>query len=189
MRLMAISDDLRFQCYLMDSTEDAEALAHTYWLRERTRYPELSHKIQESCNEEAEIVLMRSKERHFVLWDAKRKRVVGKTTIKPPIEFTDSFITEDMQKRGLADLLYEARLKYMQESSYFPLIFAKIVHDNKSSIKAATRNGFQKSWLFRDFKSAYYFRLVPKGQNDPHLEESRDAVFKDPQARPHSLDR
>lgn len=180
---------MRFQCYLMDSIDDAEAVAHTYWLRERTRFPDLPEMIQESSVEEAKHFLARTKGKYFVLWDAQQKRVIGKTCINRPIGFTDSLIAEDMQRLGLADILYDARFKYIQESSFHRFVFAKIAHMNAPSIEAATRNGFKKLKLFGDFNSAYYFRYVPGARRDPLFETAREAVFEDPKARPRSLDR
>ncbi len=198
MRLMAASDDLRFQCYLLNERDDAEAFAHTHWLRGDIRFSELSEGIQQYNILEAKFFLDRTKDKHFVLWDAKERRVIGKTNIKRPIEFTDSLIARESRGYGLADLLYDARLRYMQENTLYPFVFAQIAHINRNSIKAAKRNGFKKSKIFRDFNSAYYFRRVTSTQHDPGLERAREAVFEDPQARgaivlepqarPHSLD-
>ena len=180
MRLMSASEDLRFQCYWLEGPQDADAYAYTYWLREKTSYPDLPDFLQQSSLESAEEFLTRSKDQHFVLWDAKAKRMIGATNIVGLFEFKDSYIASDMQGQGLSKLLYNARLRFMGESLIRRFALAKITHANKPSINAALGNGFKLSKLYRDFNSGYYYRFVGRAPEDIALSEARQAVFEDP---------
>lgn len=183
MKLMAHRDNLRFQCYLTEGIEDAEAVARTFWMRHDIAYADITAAEQESSIEAAETLLEEGLDQYFVLWDGEKKRVIGKTCICHLIVFTDSYITPEARRLGLADLLYEGRMRYLQENSFHKLIFTNITKSNKASREAATRNGFKENILTKFFMTSNYFRTIPKLIPNTDLELSRDLVFKDPKPR------
>ena len=83
------------------------------------------------------------------------KEIIGYTTasLAPEdrsIKFNGSYISTPYRGRGLADLLYEARLQYTNSVQGFDYAFCQIWEGNTRSRHAAERNGFVNTGVYLD---------------------------------------
>ena len=172
MRLMAASDDLRFQCYLMEGEADSEVFA----LGVHGNQAEFFVSTESLCDEE---------ERYFLLWDALTKSVVGKEIIwfRPnlPVRFTGIEISEHCRGQRASMYLHQACIRYMQELGFEGGVQANIDKDKIPSMKAALRVGFRQTT-----DNHNYFTLarnIESLQSDEGLQLARELITEEPKPR------
>lgn len=190
MRLMAASDDLRFQCYLLDA-DDADEI-----LQQPELFEHLSEKDVCLLNEAKRIKSYadnphaKETEKRFILLDMPSSRLIGRSRILMRTHdfhaFTGFHIVENMRGNKLAHILYAAQMEYLHSIAYKGNIRLSIVRDkeHEPSLGAALSNGF---------------RIIEKRPKTDALERNMDgyvpkstrewATLSPPQARPDTLDR
>jgi len=197
---MAASDDLRFQCYLLDGREDEriELLARALHLEEDTE----DYDHYDCLPEEGQFLFVRvpskvealSDAKHFlehdnaaffILWDGRNRDVIGRTKILHANgdlpHFHGTKLVSWARGMKLSKLLHSARVRFLQESGYVGLVDASIVETNTPSIAAATSFGFHFQKAKGNIHSYEYY--VPSLQTDLGLNRKRQLIIDDPKPR------
>lgn len=173
MRLMAHSNDMRFQCYVLEGQEDADI------------FDLGAHRNQKEFHIASQC-LSDDEERYFVLWDAKSKSIVGKGIIwfRPNLapRFTGLEISTFERGQRLSQYLHQASIRYMQELGTEKLIEANIDKDKIAAFKAAQRHGYQ---IKNGDTGSYYAlsRAIEIAQPNAALDRARSEILDTPQAR------
>jgi RimJ/RimL family protein N-acetyltransferase len=198
---MAHRDDLRYQCYLLDHSEEAEFLARARCMADILDsqafklYDDLPDISDDAVNKTSYLKkaadhINEKSSKYFILWDAKTKRIIGYSELdiftSDEFDFIDnfcaefgySFIIPEMRKRGLANLFYNARFEYLKETGITGIVLAWIVEENEASMKVAARHGFTRRPDYDDSQNVgREFNSVTK---DSRLELLREIVYEDP---------
>lgn len=166
MRLMAASDDLRFQCYLLEDNDPldiANSCQGSFW---------------EAQTKNA-LLMLGSKPQHdktnerFILWDAHQETIIGYSRIYKPTHcvFTGDHIVEKMRGNQLIDYLYKARLRLLREQGYDGEIIVHTGKDNNGTAGAAIRSGFQSD--ANEIDNQTFKRQTGYLEHEPALEHAR----------------
>lgn len=169
MRLMSHSDDMRFQCYLLEGQEEIESLREQIWAMRGEK-----------------LVLNNPDHIQFILWDAKNKGIVGRTSIiahsETNTQFSGSFIMPHLCRQGLSKILYDARKLYMQENELFRKVKTFIDQGNNPSWRAAEGNDFEIERSNPNGPYVYAFK-VTANMPVPDMKSPRYLVLQDPEPR------